>query len=82
MKTSGSLLQYFRNELALDNNDNIIDFPANNNTNNSISFKFKQQLSRKTKNSGTKYAEIIVSLKYFSSFERTLEIPLISLQLK
>ena len=30
-KTSGSLLEYFRNEPALGNNNNIIDFPANNN---------------------------------------------------
>ena len=39
LKTSGSLWQYYRDELALDNNNNIIDFPANNN--NSILFKFK-----------------------------------------
>ena len=42
-KTSGSLWQYYRDEPALDNNDNIIDFPANNS--NSISFKFKQQIT-------------------------------------
>ena len=30
-KMSGSLLKYFRNEPALGNNNNIIDFPANNN---------------------------------------------------
>ena len=28
-KTSGSLWQYYRDEPALDNNNNIIDFPAN-----------------------------------------------------
>ena len=39
-KTSGSLWQYYRDEPALHNNNNIIDFPANNN--NSISLKFKQ----------------------------------------
>ena len=39
-KTFGSSWQYYRNEAALDNNNNIIDFPANNS--NSISFKFKQ----------------------------------------
>ena len=38
-KISGSLWQYYRDEPTLDNNNNIIDFPANNN--NSISFKFK-----------------------------------------
>ena len=40
-KTSGSLWQYYRHEPALDNNDNIIDFPDDNN--NSASFKFKQK---------------------------------------
>ena len=40
-KTSGSLWQYRRDEQALDNNNNIIDFPADNN--NSTSFKFKQK---------------------------------------
>ena len=39
LKISGSLWQYYRDEPTLDNNNNIIDFPANNN--NSISFKFK-----------------------------------------
>ena len=42
-KTSESLWQYYRDKPALDNNNNIIDFPANNN--NSISFKFKQQMT-------------------------------------
>ena len=39
LKTSGSFWQYYRDEPALDVNNNIIDFPANNN--NSISFKFR-----------------------------------------
>ena len=34
-----------RDEPALDNNGNIIDFPANDN--NSKSFKFKQQITGK-----------------------------------
>ena len=38
-KTSRSLWQFYRDEPALDNNSNIIDFPANNN--NSTLFKFK-----------------------------------------
>ena len=32
-KTSGGLWQYYRDEPALDDNDNIIDFPANDNKN-------------------------------------------------
>ena len=39
-KTSGSLSQYYRDKPVLANNNNIIDFPADDN--NSIWFKFKQ----------------------------------------
>ena len=42
-KTSENLWKYYRDEPALDNNGNIIDFPANNN--NSASFKFKQEIT-------------------------------------
>ena len=84
-KTSGSLWQYYKDEAALDNNNCIIDFPANNN--NSISLKLKEQITGKTGNGGTKDVEIMVLLKYLkSNFWRTLEMPLInceiSLQLK
>ena len=64
-KTSGSLLHYYRDELALDNNNNIIDFPANNN--NGTSFKFKEKIMGHTENDGTKDVEIMVSLKYLSN---------------
>ena len=37
--SSGSLWQYYRDEKALYNSDNIIDFAANDS--NSTSFKFK-----------------------------------------
>ena len=40
-KTSGSLRQYYRDEPALDTNNEITDFPANNN--NSASFKFSRK---------------------------------------
>ena len=39
-KISGSLYQYYRDEPALNDNCNVIDFPNDNN--NSILFKFKQ----------------------------------------
>ena len=39
LKTSGSVWQHYRDEPTLDNNNSIIDFPANNN--NDISFKSK-----------------------------------------
>ena len=51
-KTSGSLWQYYRDEPTLNANDEIIEFPANNN--NNASFKFKQQITGKRRNSGTK----------------------------
>ena len=65
-KTSGNLWKYYRDEPALDNNGNIIDFPANNN--NSASFKFKQEITWQTGNGGTKDVEIIVPLKYLNNF--------------
>ena len=79
LKTSGSLWQYYRDEPAIDANVNIIDFPAN--YNNSNSFKFKQQLTRQTGNSGTKNVEIIVQLKYLSIFWGTLETHLINCEI-
>ena len=58
LKKSGCLWQYYRDEPILDNNINIIDFPANNN--NSIPFKFKEQVIIQTGNGSTKYVEIMV----------------------
>ena len=43
LKASGGLLKYYRDEQAIDNNGNIIDFSANNN--NSALFKFKQKIT-------------------------------------
>ena len=43
LKTSGSLWQYYKDEPTLDNSNNIVVFPSNNN--NSISFEFKQQIT-------------------------------------
>ena len=53
-------------EPALNANGEVIDFPANNN--NSVSFKFKQQITGQTGNGGTKDVEIMVPLKYLSNF--------------
>ena len=65
-KTSGSLWQYYKD----DPNDNLTD---------SESFKSKVKITGKTfKNGNTKDVEIIVPLKYLSSFWRTLEMPLIN----
>ena len=67
-KPTGKLWKYYRDESALDDNNNIIGFSTNNN--NSISFKFKRQITGRTGNGGVK--EIAVSLKYVSSFWKTL----------
>ena len=65
-KTSGSLWQYYKD----DPNDNAVQ---------SESFKCKMKITGKTPAAGnTKDVEIIVSLKYLSNFQRTLEIPLIN----
>ena len=69
-KTSGSFWQYYRNGPALDSKNNIIDFAANKN--NSVPFKFKQQITGQTGNGGTKDVEIMVPLKYVSKLCRTL----------
>ena len=66
LETSGSLWQYYRGELALNNNNFITDFPEDNNNRNS--FKFKQKITGQTTNNGTKDVEIIVPLKHLSNF--------------
>ena len=72
LKTSASLWQYYKDEPALDNDGNIIDFPDDNN--NSALFKFEQKITRQTGNSGTKDVEIMVPLRSLSNFWRTLEV--------
>ena len=75
---SGSLCQYYWEEIALNNSGEIIDFPADN---NSALFKFKQQITGQTRNGGTKDVEMMVPLKYLSSFWRTTEMPLINCEI-
>ena len=60
-KISGRLWQYYIDEPALSNNNVIINFSAG--SNNSISFKFKQQITEQTKNNSTTYLEIMIQLK-------------------
>ena len=69
-KTSGSLWQYYRDEPALDNNNN-----------NSISFKLKQQITGQTGNRHTKDLEIMVPLKYLRNFWKKLEMSLINCEI-
>ena len=74
--TSGSLWQFKRYEVPINNADLTID--------NSQSFKYKAALLGKTAdavnntNSSVKEAKIVVPLKYLSNFWRSLEMPLIN----
>ena len=75
-KTSGSLWQYCREIPAVNNADNIIDFT---NTNPTDLFKFKTKIKGQTNNDGRiDDIEIMIPLKYLSSFRRNLEMPLIN----
>ena len=71
-KTSGILWQYCRDELAVNDDSEIIDFTVDNTEINS--FKIKEKLTGKTGSNGTKNVEIIVPLKYRSNFWQTHEI--------
>ena len=72
-KTTRSLWKYYREQPSL-NDDDVI----NNFLGNSASFKFKQKITDKTGADGTKNIEIMVPLKYLSSFWRAPEMPLIN----
>ena len=77
MKTSGSLLQHYRDETALDNDSNITNFPSNN-----ALFKSKIKITWKPLADGnTKNAKIAAPLKHFSNFWRTLEMLLINCEI-
>ena len=72
LKASGSLWKCYKDEPALHNNGEIIDFSDNN---KNASLKFIQKITGQTGNGGTKDVEIMVPSKYLSNFWRTLEIP-------
>ena len=74
-KTSASLWQYCKDIPAVNDNGNIVDFDVNSLTD---LFNFKVKITGQTGDHGIKGAEIMVPLKYLSSFWRTLEISLIN----
>ena len=76
-KSSETLWQYYRDERALDNNGNIIDFPDGIN-NNSASFKFKPKITGQTGNGGTKDVETMFPLKHLCNFWIILKMSLIN----
>ena len=79
-KTSGSLWQFYKDELLTNDNGAVTDFSDDNN--NSILFKFKTKIAGRIGNDGRKNVKIRVPLKYLSNFWRTLGMPLISLEIK
>ena len=73
-KATGSLWQYCKNIPARNSANNaIIVFSEDNITD---LFKFEAKITCQTGDDGTKDVEIMVPLKYLSSFWRTLEMPL------
>ena len=75
-KTSAILLQYCKDEPALDANGNIDDFNAAHATTNLLNLK--EKITGQADNNGTKNVEILIPLKHLSNFWRTLEMPLIN----
>ena len=72
-ETSGSLWQYYRDELTLTDAGAVDIFPGN-----SASSKFKLKTIGEKGDDGTKDVKIMVPLRYLSSFWRVLEMPLIN----
>ena len=64
-KTSESLWQYCKEIPAVNNNGTIVDF---NGANATDSFNFKTKITGQTNNDGRIDVEIIVPLKYLSTF--------------
>ena len=77
-KISGSLWQYCKDIPAVDNNNTIVNFAENNLTD---SFNFIAKITSRTGYDGTQTVEIMVPLKYLSTFLRTLEMPLINYEI-
>ena len=77
-QTSGSLWPYYKDEPFINDTGVIIDVSDDP---DNVSFKYKQKTTGQTGNDGTKNVQIMVPLKYFSNFWRTLEMPLINCEI-
>ena len=78
-KTSGSLWQYFREILTVNNDGDIIYL---NGVNATDSFNFKTKITGQTNDNGIINVEIMAPLKYLSNFWRTLEMLLINCEVE
>ena len=83
--TPGIFWQYYRDQPALKNAGDVINFSNNDNNNNknndnytNVLFKFKGKSAGQKRNDGTQDVEIMIPLKYLSNIWRTLEMPLIN----
>ena len=77
LKKCRSLQKYYRDEPALNGAGTITNSPGN-----SFSFKSKVKITGKTPAAGnTKDAEVTVSLKYLTKFQRTLGMSLINCEI-
>ena len=70
LKTSGSLWQYCKNEPFITDDGVVIDIPDDP---DSASLKYKQKITSQTGNDGTKDIQIIIPVKYLSSFGELLK---------
>ena len=79
-KTSGSLWQYCKDIPAVNNNGDIVIF---NGANDTDSLNFKSKIIGITNDDGDiENVEIMIPLKYFSNFWRTVEMPLINCEVE
>ena len=80
--TSGSLWNFYRDEInysANENNDANNYRINNNKSTTSKSFEYKTKIIRRTPNDNNVLdAEVVVPLKYLSNFWRSLDLPLIN----
>ena len=61
-KTSSSIYQYYKDELILNDDGDVVGFDANN-TSYSFFFKFKTKIKGQTCENSAKYVETAVPLK-------------------
>ena len=83
--TSGSLWNYYRDEINDDEyeNDDNGNKINNNETTTSKSFKYKTKVIGSTPNNASRLnAEVVVLLKYLSNFWRSLDLPLINCEIE
>ena len=81
--TSGSLWNYYRDEINDDANEKINNRMRDNKTITSTSFEYKAKLIGSTPDDDDILdTEVVVSLKYLSNFWRSLDLPLISCEIE